>query len=76
MQGSFKKYVTSKKTFFDATPPDLVFAASRTLLQRLLACLNFTLDLENWFCWYKQKSDFYELWQQQKQLKSIEVSEV
>ena len=27
-------------------------AASRTLLQRLLACLNFTLDL---LCWYKQK---------------------
>ena len=30
-------------------------AASRTLLQRLLACLNFTLDLEDLFCWYKQK---------------------
>ena len=28
-------------------------AASRTLLQRLLACLNFTLDLEDLFCWYK-----------------------
>ena len=34
-------------------------AASRTLLQKLLACLNFTLDLEDLFCWYKQKSDFY-----------------
>ena len=30
-------------------------AASRTLLQRLLACLNFTLDSENLFCWYKRK---------------------
>ena len=30
-------------------------AASRTLLQRLLACLNCTLDSEDLFCWYKQK---------------------
>ena len=30
-------------------------AASRTLLQRLLACLNFTLDSEDLFCWYKLK---------------------
>ena len=30
-------------------------AASRTLLQRLLACLNFTLDSGNLFCWYKRK---------------------
>ena len=29
--------------------------ASRTLLQRLLACLNFTLDSEDLFCWYKRK---------------------
>ena len=28
-------------------------AASRTFLQRLLACLNFTLDSEDLFCWYK-----------------------
>ena len=27
--------------------------ASRTLLQQLLACLNFTLDSEDFFCWYK-----------------------
>ena len=27
-------------------------AASRTLLQRLLACLNFTFDSEDLFCWY------------------------
>ena len=30
-------------------------AASRTLLQRLLTYLNFTLDSEDLFCWYKQK---------------------
>ena len=35
-------------------------AASRTLLQQLLACLNFTLDSEDLFCWYKQKKVF--LW--------------
>ena len=33
-------------------------AASRTLLQRLLACLNFTLDLEDLLCWYKRKNWF------------------
>ena len=31
------------------------FTASRTFLQRLLACLNFTLDSDNLFCWLKQK---------------------
>ena len=30
-------------------------AASRTLLQQLLACLNFTVDSEDLFCWYKPK---------------------
>ena len=30
-------------------------AASRTLLQRLLACMNFALD-SDLFCWYKRKS--------------------
>ena len=29
-------------------------AASRNLLQRLLACLNFALDSEDLFCWYKR----------------------
>ena len=28
-------------------------AASRTLLQWLIACLNFTLDSEDLFCWHK-----------------------
>ena len=30
-------------------------ASTRTLLQRLLTCLNFTLDSEDLPCWYKQK---------------------
>ena len=51
-------------------------AVSRTLLQRLLACLNFTLYSEDLFCWYTQKSDFYELWQQHKLLKTKEKNEV
>ena len=50
-------------------------AASRILLQWLLACLNFTLDSEDLFCWYRQKSDFYELRQQHKQLKTTEMNE-
>ena len=28
-------------------------AASRTIVQRILACLNFTIDFEDLFCWYK-----------------------
>ena len=35
-------------------------AASRTFLQHLLTCLNFTLDSEDFFCLYKQKKWF--LW--------------
>ena len=46
-------------------------AASRTLFQ-WLACLNFILDL----CWFKQKKYFYELWQQHKFLKTMEMREV
>ena len=30
-------------------------AASRTLLQRLLACLNFTLEAEDLSFWYRRK---------------------
>ena len=30
-------------------------AASRTLLQQLLACLNFTLESEDFYLWYKRK---------------------
>ena len=35
-------------------------AASRTLLQWQLVCLNFTLDSKDLFCWYKRKKWF--LW--------------
>ena len=38
-------------------------AASRTLLQRLQACFNFTLDSEIYSVGPNEKSDFYELWQ-------------
>ena len=38
----------------------LVAYALTTLLQRLLACLNFTLDSADLFCWYKEKKWF--LW--------------
>ena len=34
-------------------------AASRTLLQQLLACLNCTLDSEDLFCWYSQKKKWF-----------------
>ena len=51
-------------------------AASRTLLQQLLAYLTFALESEDLSFWYTQKSDFYELWHQHKQLKTMEMSEV
>ena len=40
--------------------PYASLAALRTLLQWLLACLNFTLDSEDLFCWYNWKKWF--LW--------------
>ena len=50
-------------------------ATSKTLLQQLLACLNFTLDSKDYSVGTNEKSDFYELWQQHKQLKTTEMSE-
>ena len=47
--------------------------ASRTFLQ-LQACLNYTLESEDLSFWY-EKSNFYELWQQHKQLKTKKMSE-
>ena len=54
-------------------------AAPRTLLQRLLACLIFTLDSEDLFYWYKQKKVISmaaapALWQQHQQLKIMNTS--
>ena len=48
-------------------------ASSRTLLQRLPACLNFTLESEDLSFWSKQKKLF--LWQQHKKLKTMEMTE-
>ena len=50
-------------------------AASRTLLQQLLSSQNFTLDLEDLSFLYNEKNDFYELWQQHNQLKTMEMRE-
>ena len=50
-------------------------AASRTFLQQLLACLNFTFDSEFYFVGTIKKNDFYKLWQQHKLLKTMEMSE-
>ena len=40
--------------------PYASMAASRTLLQWLLACRNFNLDSKSLYCWYKWKNWF--LW--------------
>ena len=50
-------------------------AASKALLQWLLACLNFTLDSEDLWLVQTEKNDSYELWQQYKQLKTMKMSE-
>ena len=52
-------------------------AASRTLLQRLIACLNFTLESKDFYFLFgtSEKRDFNELWQQHKQLKTVEMNE-
>ena len=51
-------------------------AASRTVLQWLLACLNFTLDPKKIYPFgTNEKSDFYELLKQLKKLKTMEMSE-
>ena len=49
--------------------------ASRTVLQQLLVCLNFSLDSEDLFCLCQVKSGLYELRQQDKQLKTLKMSE-
>ena len=44
----------------------------RTLLQRSPACLIFTLDSEDSFCWYKKKNEFYNFLQH-KQLRRVRL---
>ena len=50
--------------------------ATRTLLQLLLACLKFTLIQKIYFVGANEKWDFFELWQQHKLLKTMEMSDV
>ena len=47
-------------------------AASRTFLQRLLAFLNFPLHEKIYFVGIDEKSDFYKLRQQHKQLETMD----
>ena len=51
----------------------LAYASLATLLQQLVSCMNLTLDTKDLFCCYKHKNDFYEQWQQHKQLKTMEM---
>ena len=51
-------------------------AAPKTLLQRLLARFKFRFRGFILFVQIKKKNDFYELWQQHKLLKTMEMSEV
>ena len=51
--------------------------ASTTLLQQILACLNLTLRIQKIYSsGTNLKSDSYELWQQQKQLKTMGMCQV
>ena len=71
--------ISSKPSLWEVIASLLACAsltASRTLLQQFLTCLDFTLDSEDLFCWYRQKTCFYELWQEQKHLKTMNISEV
>ena len=49
--------------FYLVLLPYASLAASKALLQRLIACLKITLDSEYLFYLYEQKYDFFELWQ-------------
>ena len=55
-------------TFVSLAYPSV--AASRTMLQRLLTCLNFPLDLKDLSDVENEKGNFYELSQQHKRLKT------
>ena len=51
-----------------------IFAASSTLLQKSIACLNITVQ-KIYSTGTNKKNDFYQLWEQHKQLKAIEMIE-
>ena len=67
------RHNSQEPSFWEVMDSFVLLAYSRTLLQQLLACLNFTLEAEDLSFWYK--SDFYELRQEHKQLKTMEMSE-
>ena len=69
-ESSFWEFINSFVLLTYAT-----LTASKTLLQRLQACLKLTLDSEDLLCWYKRRNDFYELWQQHEGLKTVEMTE-
>ena len=53
-------------------------ASSRTLLPQLLVRLNFTLEAEDLsfhLSFTNEESDFYELWQQHRKFKTIEMND-
>ena len=53
-------------------------ASSRTLLPQLLVRLNFTLEAEDLsfhLSFTNEGSDFYELWQQHRKFKTIEMND-
>ena len=60
-------------SFFKFSYPSL--EASRTFFRRILAYMNFTLDSKDISVGKNKKSDFYELWQQHRQLRRMEMSE-
>ena len=65
----------SREPSFWEVMDSFVFIGICMIIQGLLACLNFTLQSEGLSFWYKRKKYFYELWQQHKLLKTMEISE-
>ena len=51
-------------------------ATSRTLLKQFLACPNFNFRFRRFILLVQTEKKFYKLWQQHKQLKTMEISEV
>ena len=60
LESNFVLFLHNFFFFFFFFLPDASLAASRILLKRLLACLNFTLEPEDLSFWYKRKKWF--LW--------------
>ena len=75
MRFAFAQNTISMDPFALVVYASLATLRTLELQEQLLACLNFTLDLEDLFSLTKT-SDFYELWQQHTLLSTIEMSEV